>query len=330
MIYVAATCTGTMIGFVDIFRKILTIIQTIVPILLILAASISVGKLMMDPEDKGDKLKHSIKNSLIAALFVFLLPMILKLTLDASGNASSFTACWNAKGSISWSSGYVSTGEINGERMQVISNGSDYEPGTTPEPKTSPSSATSSTNHSQISKRIWVGDSRTVQMYIYVNNAGWSTAVTSALSSGTTDGRGDLWSCKGSMGYSWMVTQGVSNIEASIGNGTAIIILMGVNDCAYSGQSRQYASYINNKAAIWSNRGARTYFVSIMPTNGSYQSFNSTIVAFNANIRPLLSNNVQYIDAYSYLTSTGFGTTDGLHYDGNTYQKIYQYIINHL
>ena len=129
MIYMAASCSGAIAGFVGVFKKILTIIQTIVPILLILAASVSVGKLMMDPEDKGDKLKHSIKNSLIAALLVFLLPMILKLTLDASGDSNSFTACWNSDGKIGGGGGYASPGG-SGHKKPVIPDSSEYESGT--------------------------------------------------------------------------------------------------------------------------------------------------------------------------------------------------------
>ena len=130
MFYVAAACTGALAGFVGVFKKILTIIQIVVPILLILSVSISVGKLMMNPDDKGEKIKHSIMNSLLAAIIVFLLPMILNLVLTVAGDTSSFTACWNSNGSFSSTGGYTSSGDSNNRRKTTIPDSSDYEPGT--------------------------------------------------------------------------------------------------------------------------------------------------------------------------------------------------------
>lgn len=172
-----------------------------------------------------------------------------------------------------------------------------------------PSSASqggSSTNNN-ISNLVFIGDSRTV---------GMQTAV----------GGSDTWSGKVSAGLDWMKSSGVPNAEGSIKNGSAVIILMGVNDL-YRPDS--YISYINQKAGEWSSKGATTYFVSVNPTEGSYSHLNSDINSFNQKLQSGLSN-VRYIDTNSYLQQNGFSTTDGLHYTSDTYQKIYNYIKQHL
>ena len=103
-----------------------------------------------------------------------------------------------------------------------------------------PSTATqeSSPSNTNISNLIFVGDSRTV---------GMQSAV----------GGNDTWSGKVSAGLDWMQSTGVPNIEGSIGNGSGVVILMGVNDLY---RASSYLSYINEKANTWASSGAHTYF----------------------------------------------------------------------
>lgn len=173
-----------------------------------------------------------------------------------------------------------------------------------------PSAAThgSSSSNTNISNLIFVGDSRTV---------GMQSAV----------GGNDTWSGKVSAGLDWMKSTGVPNIEGNIGNGTGVVILMGVNDLY---RPSSYLSYINKKANSWASSGAHTYFVSVNPTDGSYSNLNSDIDSFNQQMKSKLNSNITYIDTNSYLKSTGFSTTDGLHYTSDTYNKIYNYIKSNL
>ena len=139
-------------------------------------------------------------------------------------------------------------------------------------------------------------------------------------------GGNDTWSGKVSAGLDWMKSTGVPNVEGNIQNGSAVIILIGVNDL-YRPDS--YISYIHQKASSWSSKGAHTYFVSVNPTEGSYSNLNSDITTFNQKLKSGLSN-VTYIDTNTYLKQNGFSTTDGLHYTSDTYKKIYNYIKSHL
>ena len=93
---------------------------------------------------------------------------------------------------------------------------------------------------------IIVGDSRTEMMKEYCGGAS-----------------NVIWSCKSSMGLTWMKRTGVPQIESKINGNTSIAILMGVNDCADTWVADQYASYLNAKAKAWKKLGASTYFFSI-------------------------------------------------------------------
>ena len=157
-----------------------------------------------------------------------------------------------------------------------------------------------------ITKKIFIGDSRTVHMKLAVNS-------------------NDIWSCKSAMGLDWMKSAGVPNVENQITTGTAVIILMGVNDLF---NADKYITYINQKTSEWRDKGAKVYFVSVNPINeNAYKCFNNTrIETFNAKMASNLVN-VKYIDTYNYLiTHSCDYTSDGLHYQNSTSKVIYNLI----
>ncbi|MDO5132261.1 MAG: SGNH/GDSL hydrolase family protein, partial [Eubacteriales bacterium] len=155
-------------------------------------------------------------------------------------------------------------------------------------------------------RTVLIGDSRTVGMQMYVP--------------GDPE---EYWSAKNSMGYSWMVNSGVPGAESLIGENTDVVILMGVNDLGNVGR---YVDYMNQKAAEWKERGARTFFVSVTPVvdSKSPNAKNARIESFNAYAQENLRG-VTYIDAYSRIRST-FGSPDGIHFDAATYREIYRII----
>ena len=154
---------------------------------------------------------------------------------------------------------------------------------------------------------VFIGDSRTEGLRDAVNDD-------------------SIWSCLSSMGYDWMVSTGVPQVEDQIEDNTAVIILMGVNDLYHV---NDYISYINSKAAEWGNRGAQTYFVSVGPVQNDPYCSNAEIESFNAAMQANLSG-VTYIDVYSHLVSEGFSTVDGTHYPDSVSVDIYNYILDHL
>ena len=160
-------------------------------------------------------------------------------------------------------------------------------------------------------KIIFIGDSRTVGMHQVVGSDG------------------NIWSCKTSMGLSWMKSTGVPSIENQIAKECAVCILMGINDMLMV-QPSDYSSYINQCSQRWVQKGASVYFVSVnpvgSPSNGKYGNLtNEKIQEWNQKLRNGLSIDVGYIDTFSAIAST-FVTVDGLHYDRNTYLNIYSLI----
>ena len=121
-----------------------------------------------------------------------------------------------------------------------------------------------------------------------------------------------------------MKNNAIPIIENKLDDESAIIILMGVNGV----DADQYIQYLDEKVPIWTNKGVRVYFVSVLPTDGQFSYLNSEINTFNSKIQQL--KNVKYIDAHSHLISTGFNTIDGFHYTDDTSVKIYKYIMDNL
>ena len=153
-----------------------------------------------------------------------------------------------------------------------------------------------------------IGDSRSVMM----KNA--------------TGGGGCSWICKIGKGYKWFESTALPEADEMIGNGTRVVIALGVNDI---GNVNRYARLVNTKAAEWVERGAITYFVSVNPVQNIASVTEDQVVFFNDTIRAKLEN-VRWIDTHSYLINNGYTLTDGLHFDNATSKRVFQVIMDSL
>ena len=290
----------------NIAQRIITIIQILAPILAIIALGINLTKSVINPDDKKNFSMY--KNWIIALVMVFAIPTLVNATMGILGEDYDISACWNNAKNAN-TSGNSTYKPVNNDKPSGPINTSpgSYDKGSSGNNNNNNSNNTSSNSNNSVTTKnvIMIGDSRCVQMKSHVGAGS------------------DTWSCKGSMGLNWMKNTGVPNIESKIGNGTKIVIMMGVNDLY---QPEAYISYINQKASTWASKGAKTYFVSVNPVDGSYSNLTSKIVSFNNKLRSGLNSNVRYIDTYNYLVSSGFNTSDGLHYKSDTSRKIYNYI----
>ncbi len=141
-----------------------------------------------------------------------------------------------------------------------------------------------------------------------------------------TGGGGVSWICQKSKGYKWLETTAIPEAEEMIGNGTRVVINLGVNDV---GNVNRYAALVNAKAAEWAERGAVTYYVSVNPVSDNARVSEAQVEFFNNQIRGQLSG-IRWIDTHGYLMSDGFNATDGIHYDNATSVKIFQAIMGSL
>ncbi len=155
---------------------------------------------------------------------------------------------------------------------------------------------------------LFIGDSRCVQMRAAVSDGGCS------------------WICQNSKGYEWLESTALAQADRIIGNGTKVVICLGVND---TGNVNRYASLVNQKAAEWAGRGAKTYYVSVNPVTENIYRTEEEVQYFNATLPGLLSG-VTWIDTHTYLIEHGFQMKDGLHYTDPSSVTIFNLIISSL
>ena len=190
-------------NILSIIKKFVNMLWVVGPILAIIAAAINGFKLMSNPEEK--KYKGLFKNSIMALLILFMLPTIVNVVMGALGDSFEFTACWNTNTNVSvgGQGGYIDDSGGN-KSGSMLTDPDEYETGTqssagsiTGTSNNYSNNSISSTTTSGTTNLIFVGDSRTV---------GMKQAV----------GGNDTWSCKSSMGLSWMKSTGIPNIENKI------------------------------------------------------------------------------------------------------------------
>lgn len=116
----------------DAFRKMINLLQILVPILLIVFASVEFGKLMMNPDKKGGT--KPVYNKFIAAAIVFFIPFIMDTLLNIMPQSFSVTACWHqvktkAETVRSGSHQYLPPHSTNANPSKLVADPSDYEKG---------------------------------------------------------------------------------------------------------------------------------------------------------------------------------------------------------
>lgn len=151
---------------------------------------------------------------------------------------------------------------------------------------------------------IMVGDSRFVGMQQAVGDAGC------------------VWIGQVSAGLDWFANTAVPEIDAVVGDGSVIIINMGVNDL---GNVWGYLDILNQKVPQWLEKGAVVYYMSVNPVESHPYISNDDIANFNNILYNNMPPEVGWIETYSYLLEYGYGTQDGVHFDTGTYQTIFYY-----
>ena len=82
-----------LIPIITIIRNLVQVVQIIVPILLILGMSVNLVQLVQNPELKNGKKK--IYNKILAAIIVFMIPVIVDALMAFVPSSISVSECWN-------------------------------------------------------------------------------------------------------------------------------------------------------------------------------------------------------------------------------------------
>lgn len=154
------------------------------------------------------------------------------------------------------------------------------------------------------SKIIFLGDSRFVGMSLYEHD------------------KQDVYIAKESQGLKWFMEQEAAARRYDSPS-TVFVIGFGVNDLYHV---KQYADYVNGLKL----RGV-VYFCTVNPVDEAlerrygYTVTNRQIQDFNKVLKDN-ARDYKVLDTYSGLIKTGFRTMDGVHYQNETYSKLYRYI----
>ena len=126
MIVDVSCSSSTLAAIVSAMQKIISLIQIIVPILLMISLAMNIFKMMKTPDDK--KTPKKILNSIIAAVLVFFIPMFINLVFGLMRNSNSFTSCWNNTKNPGAATDYVDPYKEE-KKSGFIPNSDDYEKG---------------------------------------------------------------------------------------------------------------------------------------------------------------------------------------------------------
>lgn len=162
-------------------------------------------------------------------------------------------------------------------------------------------------------KFLIVGDSRTVGMDMVI-----SASKTKFIG-------------KVSMGYSWLVSTAGPQVKQYLAKNpnANVVFAFGINDL---GNVNRYISYY--KSLVKKYPKANFRFMSVNPVNEAlasrvgYSVKNSAIKTFNKKLKNAFGS--KYLNTYTWLNKNGFSTGDGLHYTGDTYKKLYNYIVKNI
>lgn len=121
-------CTSYLVIFIVIFKRILSLIQIIAPILGIVSLSFTIIKMVKNPEEK--KLTKKVINSFIALILLFFIPLFVTILVNLATENSSFASCLenNKNNSFSIANSY-SENDNDSKKHSILINPKGYEKG---------------------------------------------------------------------------------------------------------------------------------------------------------------------------------------------------------
>lgn len=358
MFNILGMCDDYILGnFIDIIKRAINLLGLIVPILLVVGATISIVKGVLNPEDKT--VMKKVLNSFLSAIIVLFLPYIINTTMrilatanknsttkfgineNGKTNTFSFAVCWsnirttNVNPTKNKDSSYEENDKIaeEQEKNKYISKWNtakkawkavlEEEKKKKEEEEKKNNNNSNNNNNTNVSSSTYnevvlIGDSR------FVHQSSWAPG-----NSKTT------YIAESNKGLDY-VKQQINNIKKHDSKDSAFVINMGVNDYWKNNIVSEYTKYLNELA---DSMKGKLYFLSVNPVDEAkeksskqaYFTSNANIDKFNESVKKGLNSKITYLDSNSYLKANGFSTqTDGIHYDEPTSKKIYNYITQYV
>ena len=347
MFNILAMCDDYILGnILNIVKKTIDILGIVVPILLIIGGSINIAKGVFNPEDK--KAVKKVVNQFVSAVIIFLLPFVINTTMKILSVANDDTTsvgihdtgkverfdlatCWNNirttkidytasfDSSVKKTSDAIQKELENNKYEQIIQN---YWKKKEEKEKQKQQNNNNSNNNNSSSnvqaqtfnKIVLIGDSR------FAGSDQWYKIGNEKT----------VYIAKGGTGLQYIKDQ-MTNIKKYDNENAAFVINSGIND---RGIVNSYISYLNEQAKTFKGK---VYYLSVNPVEESkqqgspYYTTNQQVNTFNDKMKSGLdSKYITYLDSNSYLKSKGYNTSDGIHYDKETSQKIFDFITQYV
>ena len=138
------------------------------------------------------------------------------------------------------------------------------------------------------------------------------------------------WLYQQGEGLAWLKAKVIPKLNKMNVKGKAIVFNLGVNDLW---EASNYVSTLRSLGDKLKSRQARVYFMTVNPVQdkkakkNKYLVKNKQIMEFNNTVSKGLTG-FEIIDSYDYLVKNSYKTVDGVHYDADTYRKIYTALYN--
>ena len=123
---VGNTCSDPALsGILSSVKGILLLIQIIVPIMLIVWSMYQLFLLMQNPDMKNGV--KNIINKFIAAVVVFMIPVLLNVIFSLAGESTNFSSCWNNASDTVQTGGSYQDPSDTKNKIPINPNANDYE-----------------------------------------------------------------------------------------------------------------------------------------------------------------------------------------------------------
>ncbi len=205
MLVTSEACSSAALSqILSATQRIVRLIQIIAPIVLLVAASIHLIKLVENPDDK--KRLPKLRNSFIAAAVIFFIPMFVNVTMNMLGDSTDFSSCWNVNASNNSNPTYIDP--YDSKRTKIIVDPKDYEKGN-PKKSINEKSGVKSYSTGSLTYNVYIPENPTTKMpllmWLHGDNGSGSSA-------------GPLGKLAKSQGYSVIVIAPTSPNLGSAGN----------------------------------------------------------------------------------------------------------------
>lgn len=158
---------------------------------------------------------------------------------------------------------------------------------------------------------VFIGDSRMVTLKESVEKELGSCAAAVIAKNGSR--------------YEWFHDTAIPQADRIIGNGSRVVINMGVNDL---NDADKYAQDMNYWGAVWSARGAQVYYASVNPVwENPHNMTPERVKLFNDRLKSQLIPQITWLDSHDYLMGVGVHAYDGIHYKDDTNLVLYNYYL---